>query len=243
MTPLVVSLHEIEPSHFERCVGMREWLRAHGVRRVTLLVVPAPRLHPFDSVRPELADWLRGLAAGGDAIAQHGLRHLRSRRAEFAGLDPQSTAAALDTGLRLLRSAGLPPRGFVAPGYSYPSALRRALPCRYAWWADQRRVHALGRSVRATALRAEDRPPLTWAPRGPLRLDVHPTDFDRPDRLEAIAAMLDSASGREPVTYDELLTGASSRRTAGGRAFPSGAGTVQAPSPAAEAARPRRRLW
>lgn len=241
MTVVAVALHEIEPSHFERCVALREWLRERGVERATLLVVPAPRLHPFDSVRPELADWLRGLAASGDAIAQHGLRHLRARHAEFTGLDAQSTAAALDTGLRLLRSAGLPPGGFVAPGYSYPFALRRALPCRYSWWADQRRVHRLGRSLRAPALRPGDQLPLARAPGRPVRLDVHPTDFGRSDRLEALARMLERVSGRETVTYDELASGASSLRTAGARPFRSWAGTVRAPSPVAEAVRPRRR--
>jgi hypothetical protein len=238
---LAVSLHEIEPSHFERCVGMREWLRERGVERATLLVVPAPRAHPFDSLRPELADWLRGRVASGDAIAQHGLRHLRSRRGEFTDLDAQSTAAALDTGLRLLRSAGLPPRGFVAPGYAYPFALRRALPCRYAWWADLRRIRWLGRSLRAMALRPGDKPPLLTAQGMPLRLDVHPTDLDRPERLEAIAAMLDRLRGGEAVNYDELVTGASSRRTGAARAFRLWGGTRAAPSPAAEAVRPRRR--
>jgi hypothetical protein len=237
VTRLGIALHEIEPSHFERCLGLREWLRDRGVERLTLLVVPAPRLHPFDSVRPELADWLRGQAAGGDAIAQHGLRHLRSRRGEFAGLDAQSTAAALDTGLRLLRAAGLPPRGFVAPGYSYPFALRRALPCRYAWWADSKRVHTLDRGLRSPALHPDDRPPLPQTPKLPMRLDLHPTDFDRPQRLEAVANLLGRFGGREFVTYDELASGASSRPAGGARAFRFGAGTARGPSPAAEAAR------
>jgi Uncharacterized protein conserved in bacteria (DUF2334) len=206
---------------------------------MTLLVVPAPRLHPFDSVRPELADWLRAQAARGDSIAQHGLRHLRSRRTEFAGLDAQSTAEALDTGLRLLRAAGLPPRGFVAPDYSYPFVLRRALPCRYGWWADLRRVHTLDRSLRAPALRPGDQASLPRASGAPLRLDVHPTDFDRPERLAAIAKMAGRRGRREFATYDELVTGASSRRRAAARAFRFGAGRASAPSRAAGAARLR----
>jgi uncharacterized protein len=236
--PLAIALHHVEPASFERCVEMRDWLRQRGVERLTLLVVPAPRLHPFDSIRPELADWLRGLVARGDGVSQHGLR---GREAEFSRSDPQATASVLDAGLRLMRSAGLQPRGFVAPGYFYTQVLRRALPCRYSWWSDLRRVHTLDRSLRITALRPGDRQGRHAAPGRPLRIDVDPGDLDNPLRMAALEAMLARASSREAVTYNELVTGASSRRTTGSRAFRTGAGTVSGPSPAAGAAPPPRR--
>ena len=217
---------------------MRDWLRERGVERLTLLVVPAPRLHPFDSIRPELADWLRGLVARGDRVSQHGLS---GREAEFSRSDPQATASVLDTGLRLMRSAGLPPRGFVAPGYFYTQVLRRALPCRYSWWSDLRRVHTLDRSLRLTALRPGDRPGRHAAPGRPLRIDVDPADLDNPPRMAALEDILERSSTREAVTFDELVTAASSRRTTGVRAFRSAAGTVPAPSRAAGVLPPPRR--
>lgn len=269
MSRLAVALHEVEPRNFERCAEIREWLRTRGAERITLLVVPAPRLHPFDGMRPELADWLRASVARGDCVAQHGLRHLRTHRvgaldglrrggaagrtAEFAGLDAQATAAALDTGLRVMRRAGLPPRGFVAPAYFYTRVLRRALPCRYAWWSDLWRVHRRDSGLTAPALslgaptasRRAGSPSLARAGAllsgRVLRLDMHPADFDHPGRVEALDRIMARAGGREAVTYDELLSDASSRRTAGVRAFPSAGGTGPSPSPAAGVARLRRR--
>jgi predicted deacetylase len=271
MKRIAVALHDVEPRGYERCVEIRDWLQARGVDRATLLVVPAPRLHPFDRMSPDLADWLRSRVAAGDAVAQHGLRHLRTHRvgplatararaaggraAEFAGLDAEATRAALDAGLRVMRQAELPPRGFVAPAYYYTRALRRALPRRFTWWSSLWRVHGRGSAVPAPALCLGTSTPFKRASSpslargralmsgGVLRLDVHPADFEHPAHVQALERILARSGGREAVTYDELVSGVSSRRRAGGRAFPSGAGTVQAPSPVAEAARPRRRLW
>ena len=106
-----------------------------GVDRVTLLVIPAPDLHPFDDRRPELADWLDERARAGDAIAQHGFQHRRphagrgrrSGGAEFVGLDDDETRRAVLAGRRVLKLAGIQPRGFVAPAYAYTHALRETL--------------------------------------------------------------------------------------------------------------------
>ena len=68
---LAVALHDVEPATFERCALIRDWLEDHGVGRVTLLVIPAPDLHPFFQRRPELAAWLLDRRDQGDAIAQH----------------------------------------------------------------------------------------------------------------------------------------------------------------------------
>ena len=52
---------------------IREWLYDLGVERVTLLVIPAPQLHPFPARSPQLANWLLDRVDAGDAVAQHGL--------------------------------------------------------------------------------------------------------------------------------------------------------------------------
>ena len=92
---IAVAIHDVEPATFERCALIRDWLDDHGIERVTLLVIPAPDLHPFHDRRPEMVQWLADCAGRGDAIAQHGFQHRASsaapRRsnpaAEFLGLD------------------------------------------------------------------------------------------------------------------------------------------------------------
>ena len=78
---IAVALHDVEPATFERCALIRDWLDDHGIERVTLLVIPAPDLHPFNDRRPEMVQWLAQCAARGDAIAQHGFQHRASAAA------------------------------------------------------------------------------------------------------------------------------------------------------------------
>jgi predicted deacetylase len=238
---LAVAMHDVEPRTFDRCIELRGRLREAGVDQVTLLVIPAPRLHPFDTLRPELAEWLRGLVAGGDAVAQHGFRHAAPRRvrglraralggpaAEFAGVGAEEAGHALDAGRRIMRGAGLPPGGFVAPAYCYTPALRRQLANRYSWWADLRRVNRRdGRAVNTGALCLGASTPLkratspvvvraaALAARRIVRLDVHPADAEHPRLLDTIDRLLDRAldRGAEPVTYDGLATVQSSGRS------------------------------
>jgi predicted deacetylase len=124
---VAVAIHDVEPATYARAALIRDWLDDHGIDRVTLLVVPAPDLHPFSTSSPELAEWLLERADRGDAIAQHGLT---CRGTEFARLGHEEARRAVDSGRRLLKLAGMEPLGFVAPGYAYTPALRAgALLC------------------------------------------------------------------------------------------------------------------
>jgi uncharacterized protein len=230
---VAVTLHDVEPATFARCALIRDWLDDHGIDRVTLLVIPAPDLHPFDGRRPELSIWLNERVRGGDAVAQHGLHHLQSRRAawprqllgqgresaEFVGLDQAETRRAVDAGRRVLKLAGLEPRGFVAPAYAYTPALRETLRPRFAWWAGLLQVHVRGghrlapalglgtsdavkRAASPTLLRACARIAGTT-----MRLDLHPADLDHPRHVLALESVLRRARDREPVTLDELAAG------------------------------------
>jgi predicted deacetylase len=155
---LAVALHDIEPATFERCALIRDWLDDHGVGQVTLLVIPARDLHPLAERSPEMVSWLIERERGGDAIAQHGFQHLRSgarasgpyqslrtlsadHESEFVGLDPSETRRAVHAGWRLMKLAGIEPRGFVAPGYAYTPTLRRTLGERFHWWAALLGLH------------------------------------------------------------------------------------------------------
>jgi predicted deacetylase len=226
---IAVAVHDVEPATFERCALIRDWLDDHGIERVTLLVIPAPDLHPFHDRRPEMVEWLSDCTARGDAIAQHGFQHRRPasapRRsnpaAEFVGLDPDETRRAVDAGRRVLRLAGVQPRGFVAPAYAYTDALRETLAASFDWWASLVRVHSAGmpsRTMLAPALTlgtssSVKRLTSPWLVRAGalgagrlLRLDLHPADLDHPRHIGAVEGVLKRARRhvRQAVTYDDL---------------------------------------
>jgi len=231
---IAVALHDVEPATFERCALIRDWLDDHGIERVTLLVIPAPDLHPFFQRRPELAAWLLDCRDRGDAIAQHGLRHRRVRRpaplrrpltawqggiaAEFPGLNAAETQASVEAGRRTLARAGLEPRGFVAPAYAYTPALRSALAESFEWWATLLRLWRPDRRPAvspALLLGTSSRARLALSPLlvragartagRVLRLDLHPADFEHPRHVLALESVLQRARGRRAVTYDELV--------------------------------------
>jgi predicted deacetylase len=229
-----VALHDVAPHTFERCALIRDWLAERGVERATLLVIPAADLHPFDVRSPELLAWLWRRAREGDAIAQHGFRHLRTRgaapprrllarlqggdAAEFPGLDSRATLTAVRTGMDVMAAAGIRSRGFVAPAYAYTRPLRAVLEDCFEWWAGLARVHRAGRrplralahglGTSSAAKRALS--PVTARAGSAfsgrvLRIDVHPADFDHPAHVRALEAMLRRAAGRSMVSYDELV--------------------------------------
>jgi len=226
---IAVAVHDVEPATFERCALIRDWLDDHGIERVTLLVIPAPDLHPFHDRRAEMVDWLSECTARGDAIAQHGFQHRRPasapRRsnpaAEFVGLDADETRRAVEAGRRVLRLAGVQPRGFVAPAYAYTDALRETLAASFDWWASLVCVHARGmpsRKMLAPALtlgtsNSVKRLTSPWLVRAGalgagrlLRLDLHPADLDHPRHIGAVEGVLKRARRhvRQAVTYDDL---------------------------------------
>jgi uncharacterized protein len=228
MSRIAVAVHDVEPATFERCALIRDWLDDHGIERATLLVIPAADLHPFHDRRPEMVEWLDACTQRGDAIAQHGFQHRRpptaSRRAnpaaEFVGLDLDETRRAVDAGRRVLRLAGVQPRGFVAPAYAYTDALRQTVSGSFDWWATLSRLHVSARrSTLAPALTLGTstrvkRATSPWLVRAGaraagdlLRLDLHPADLDHPRHVGAAERVLRRARrhARQPVTYDDLV--------------------------------------
>ena len=201
---VAVAIHDVEPATYTRAALIRDWLDDHGIDRVTLLVVPAPDLHPFSTSSPELAEWLLERADGGDAIAQHGLT-CRRDGVRPAGQD--EARRAVDSGRRLLKLAGVEPLGFVAPGYAYTPALRATVRERYAWWADLMRLHRVARPGVVGARR-----PAVAAGAAGRRAAGRPAPAHRPapERPRAHAphararARVAPRRRRTAVTYDEL---------------------------------------
>ncbi len=148
----------------------------------------------------------------------------RGMSAEFLGLAPQDTREAVDMGRSLMCRAGLEPQGFVAPGYAYTPALRAALAESFSWWAGVGGVHRCCSSEDArqlapalclgtsTAPRRFFSPLLVragaWCSGSLMRLDLHPSDLERPRHMAALEAVLRRARGRVALTYDELATAA-----------------------------------
>lgn len=227
---LAVCLHDVEHATLERCRHIRRWLADRGVGRMTLLAIPASGGAPLVA-QDRCAAWLRERATAGDAIAQHGVEHRRSRSAgalrdwladrqggaaaEFVGLDAAHTVQAVRQGQALLHAAGLDPRGFVAPAYAYTAALRRELHQGFEWYGGLFAVHCrrplrvpahgLGTSTR---FKRRSSPPALCATtrlaRTVLRLDVHPADFDFPTHVAALSSVLQANQDRHAMTYDEL---------------------------------------
>lgn len=228
---IAVALHDVEPATFEKAALARDWLADQGIGRTTLLVVPAPDLHPLQDRCEPLVAWLEERRRAGDAIAQHGLRDRCERPpawsvrrplsrapapdAEFAGLDPDETRRAVESGWRILRLAGLEPSGFVAPAFAYTAALHATLPRHFSWWAGSDRLYRRDGEGVATA-------PALFPPRAPrrlaparthwraatagrvLRLDLRPADLASGRQVAAVERVLARARGRVPVTLDEL---------------------------------------
>ena len=236
---ILVALHDVEPATFDRCALIRDWLADHGVERVTLLVIPARDLHPLHDRRPALTGWLQECQQRGDTIAQHGFQHLQMRRAawprqaltriahadeaEFVGLDGEETHRAVEAGWRVLKLAGVEPRGFVAPAYAYTRDLREALMNRFDWWAELLRVR---RGIAAdSTVQPRLSPPIKLGAGGAinrllspgllrigavaagstLRIDVHPDDLDHTHHMLALERVLQGSRRRTAVTYDDLV--------------------------------------
>ena len=217
---LVVTLQAVDPRSFTRITEMRAWLGQRGVTRLTLAVTPAPDLHPVGTRAPRMAAWLRGQIARGDAVAQHGLQ-APGGRVEFHRLDGVDAERRVRAGLSLLREVELDPRGFIAPAYGYTPALRRVLARHFDWYAERRRVTGTGAAGTSAALLARAhtisatpaalgslRALSGLAPSRPrvLRLDLHPSAFDRREGVRALELLLLRAGQRTALTLDDLFT-------------------------------------
>jgi hypothetical protein len=213
---VAVTIHDVEPRTYARVRQIRDWLATRGIDRVTLAVVPAADLHPVGTRSPQLTAWLRSRSARGDGIAQHGLAH-RGRGSEFAGLGADASRGRVATGLALLREVELDPRGFIAPGYGYTSALRADLGQHFAWFAERTQVSGAQQRLHAPALGfgSASGPARLLSPGLTrsrarlggqlLRLDIHPGDFGLPGHITTFAEILRRAGGRQVVTYDDMF--------------------------------------
>ena len=224
-----VTIHDVKPGSFDRVALICDWLADWGIEQSTLLVVPAPDLHPVNHLSDGLVEWLSEQRNAGNCVAQLGLCNVERRArtglwhrirphsgdAEFAGLDPAETRRALSAGRRILHLADLEPQGFVAPGYGSTAALHQSLALRFKWWLAESRLHTpltgakgvampsavSAKNVRRWGARAAQEAPL-------LRIDLRPSDLDDSSVVRSFERLFGRASERRTVTLDAIALGA-----------------------------------
>ncbi len=222
-----VTIHDIKPHCFERVALICDWLADQGIERTTLLVVPAPDLHPVNHLSDGLVEWLSEQRNAGACVAQLGLCNvdrprqarprlwhragLRSGASEFASLDPAETRRALSAGRRILHLADLEPEGFVAPGYGYTAALHQSLATRFKWWISESRLHTPLTGARGVAMpRAVSAKNISrWSARAAqeaplLRVDLRPSDLDDSRAVNSFERLFDRACERRTVSFGEI---------------------------------------
>ena len=131
---LVVSLHDVHPSSLAAVARQRADLRARGVRRFSLLVVP--RWHGDESIESdtEFVKTISRWQEEGDEVVLHGWTHscigmrenagdwfwtrlYTSREAEFHLANLGETRIRLTTGRELFDRLGWNIVGFIAPAW------------------------------------------------------------------------------------------------------------------------------
>ncbi|EDY18893.1 conserved hypothetical protein [Chthoniobacter flavus Ellin428] len=149
---LVVSLHDVSPLTHVECAAILEELRALGVARTSLLVIPDHHHKGHMLADPAFGAWLREQATNGHEVVIHGYHHQRPRRdgekwstklttrfytadeGEFYDLGGAATTELVTKARAEFSQLGLIPAGFIAPawllGAEAETALR-GLHCEY----------------------------------------------------------------------------------------------------------------
>lgn len=172
---LVVSLHDVCARTHDACQTILACLAAAGVRRTSLLVIPADGGAELDA---ETATWLRALAGDGHEIVQHGYYHRRGAdepalrgwaatldallargAGEFVALDEAEAARRLAAGRERLAAHGLAAEGFVAPAWLYsPGAAAAVRAAGFRYLTTHLRLRDLARGADHWSFGISNRP-------------------------------------------------------------------------------------
>jgi predicted deacetylase len=238
---LVVSLHDVAPSTQPVADKILSELTQKGIRHCSLLVVPDYHHQGASMQDRQFVSWLRNLEAIGHEIVIHGYFHERSSRAaesffeklvtriytqgegEFYDISYDEAFRRIKTARDEFCSAGLKPRGFVAPAWllsaeaeraardaemEYTTRLRNILDLRSGEIFSAR---SLVYSVRNNWRR---RTSLLWnaalsrmVKENPLvRVSIHPPDFSHPTIWRQIVDLIsEMAPIRTPITYQDWI--------------------------------------
>jgi predicted deacetylase len=236
---LVVSVHDVAPGS---ALQSQVWLRELDRRGIpaSLLVVPGPWREGALAADADFAAYLRDRSASGDEVVQHGWRHtagadragwrsvteraLARGAGEFAAISEQAAALRLRAGRAVLIEAGLPTRGFTAPGWLHSPGTLRALRAqgfryttthagvldlgtgqRIAGPAFSHRPGGTGETLAAKVLVGGTRTVARMG--GLIRIALHPDDLGRPGLRRATLTAIDTCldAGAVATTYGALL--------------------------------------
>jgi predicted deacetylase len=189
---------------------------------------------------PRFSRWLRGLESQGHEICLHGYTHqaeevsghvvdhaiarvYTDREGEFYQLGEDRARALISRGVHILSSAGLHPKGFVAPAWllskgtrkalvaselSYTTTLRHVIPTseRGRIWAPVITLSTRSRPRRAMSVAWAAAMLAVTRETPNLRVAAHPTDLDSPAGRRALADLLEAAAkDRAILTYSGLM--------------------------------------
>jgi predicted deacetylase len=131
---IVVSVHDVAPETRSRVEFLVEVLKAIGVSRLSLLVIPNFRGEGPIDADGEFCAWLGHRQQLGDEIVLHGYEHVGVGRprnltervshrwftvgeGEFLSLDYDAAFDRIARARTILQRAGFEPKGFVAPAW------------------------------------------------------------------------------------------------------------------------------
>jgi predicted deacetylase len=142
---LVVSLHDVSLRTHADCRRIISELKALGVPRTSLLVIPDHHHRGSIAADTGCCEWLRALEREGHEIVLHGYHHQRPRRAgetlrerlttrfytadegEFYDLDLAHAREAVARGVAEFRALGFHATGFIAPAWLLSEPAEEAL--------------------------------------------------------------------------------------------------------------------
>lgn len=238
---LVVSIHDIAPSNRETIEAIILRLGRLGVRVCSLLVVPHYHHETPIAEDREFLSWLRELEADGHEIVIHGYFHERPRRAdesvrdrlitnfytqgegEFFDLPYDEAFRRITQAQEVFQTAGLKPRGFIAPawllsvegeraardaGMEYTTRLRTVLDLRSGQtFPASSLVYSVHNNWRRVASLVWNRALLeSTRDKSLLRLSIHPPDCRFPAIWEQIERFIrEMTQARTPTTYEEWI--------------------------------------
>lgn len=239
--PLVVSLHDVAPPTRVTSEKILAELTRRGVHACSILVVPNYHATGSAVADRDFMQWLRDLENHGHEIVIHGYFHQRPRRSretlrerfvtrvytsdegEFYDLDYAEAFRRITQARDEFVSAGLTPRGFIAPAWLLaPEGERAAADAELEYTTrlttvrDLRSGHdfaarSLVYSVRNGWRRGVS---LAWnaalarvmAAAPLMRLSIHPPDIEHRDIWRQILSLAETlATKRTPTTYRDWL--------------------------------------
>jgi predicted deacetylase len=247
----IISVHDVAPSTQLVAAKIIAELNGYGVRVCSLLVVPNYHHRGASMEDRQFVSWLRDLESAGHEIVIHGYFHERPRReheswqtkfltrfytheeGEFYDLNYDEAFRRIAAARAEFVSAGLTPRGFVAPAWLLSTEAERAARDAELEYTTRLRTvrdlrsgetfpaRSLVYSVRNSWRRVTS---LTWnrllaevlknAPL--LRLSIHPVDYNEPAVWRQIVDLVRKIDGlRTPTTYRDWIAERRARLNSG----------------------------